>query len=281
MPPIQNDDDIKGFGDDEVAWNHPKSSKTVIFWDWDDTLLCSSYLVREGHMNNPNYSPPEALERQLLALETSVRSVLERAMQFGDVHVVTNAEMGWVQLSAQKYMPGLLPLLQKLPVLSARTTFQDTFPDSPLKWKFCAFQQQLAPFMSNIHSYKNVLSFGDSHVEREAVRAATRGCPRTRTKIVKFAERPSILQLQHQIDLIYWCFQSIHDHGDDLDLALTIQEDEGCVLPEIPLQLGPHFGGLPEHLQHPVPINDDDGKDQDDPDSDLLDEKMDENMGLD
>jgi hypothetical protein len=152
-------------------------------------------------------------------------------MEFGEVYVVTNAEMGWVQLSAKKFMPALLPILQNLPVLSARSTFQNSFPNSPLKWKFCAFQQQLSPFMNNVHSYKNVLSFGDSHVEREAVKQATRGCPNTKTKVVKFYERPSILQLQHQIDLIYWCFQSIHDHEDDLDLALTIKEDEVASLP--------------------------------------------------
>lgn len=219
---------------------HPPQppTDTVIFWDWDDTLLCSSFLTRQGYGLDTDLERPEELERQLRELEQSAISVLELTMQFGDVHVVTNAERGWVQLSAQKFLPGLLPLLERLPVLSARTTFETHFPDSPLSWKFKAFQQKLSPFLSNVHTYKNILSFGDSHVERQAVHAATRGFPNTKTKSVKFAERPSILQLQRQIDLVFSCFKCIHDHDEDLDLALTIKAEEEDWLPP-PLVEGP------------------------------------------
>jgi hypothetical protein len=76
----------------------------------------------------------------------------------------------------------------------------------------------------SLHSKKekNVLSFGDSHVEREAVRACTRGLANTRTKSVKFAERPSMEQLRRQIELVTNCFQYIHNHEGDLDLQLTV-----------------------------------------------------------
>jgi hypothetical protein len=59
-------------------------------------------------------------------------------------------------------------------------------------------------------------------VEREAVRAVTRGLPNTRTKSVKFAERPSMEQLRRQIELVTNCFQYIHNHEGDLDLQLTV-----------------------------------------------------------
>jgi hypothetical protein len=108
----------------------------------------------------------------------SVISLLELALKYGHVHIVTNAETGWVQLSAQKFMPGLVPMLSKVPVLSARSTFEPMHPDAPLKWKFYAFQEKIAScFPSDgvsIGAQKNIVSFGDSHVEREAVRAVTR-----------------------------------------------------------------------------------------------------------
>jgi len=59
-------------------------------------------------------------------------------------------------------------------------------------------------------------------VEREAVRAVTRGFPNTRCKSVKFAERPSMEQLRRQIELVTNCFQYIHHHDGDLDLQLTV-----------------------------------------------------------
>ena len=143
-------------------------------------------------------------------------------MRYGRVHVVTNAETGWVQLSAQKFIPAVLPLLEQLTVVSARSTYEELYPDSPLQWKVCAFQERLAPHLVDMSDTKNVISFGDSHVEREAVRSVTRGLQRTKTKSVKFAERPSMEQLRRQIDLVTNCFHYIYSHEGDLDLMLTI-----------------------------------------------------------
>jgi len=113
-------------------------------------------------------------------------------------------------------------LLNRVCILSARSTYESRYPESPLKWKFYAFQEKLQPLFNNNKKYKNILSFGDSHVEREAVRAVTRGAPNTNTKSVKFAERPSIEQLRRQIELVNNCFTYIHNHQGDLDLQLTV-----------------------------------------------------------
>jgi hypothetical protein len=192
---------------------------TVIFVDWDDTLLCSSFLSGAGYRLDSIMEGTSALDRELKDLETSVISLLRLAMSFGDVHVVTNAETGWVQLSAKKFLPGVVPLLDRVKVLSARSTYESMFPDSPVKWKYCAFQERLN---TDSKSPKNVISFGDSHVEREAIRAVTRGLPNTKTKSVKFAEKPSMEQLRRQLELVVNCFQYIHGHESDLDLQLTV-----------------------------------------------------------
>jgi len=69
---------------------------------------------------------------------------------------------------------------------------------------------------------KNIVSFGDSHVEREAIRAVSRGVPGWRTKSVKFAERPTVEQLRRQVELVTNCFHYIASHSADLDLQLTV-----------------------------------------------------------
>lgn len=196
--------------------------ETVIIFDWDDTLLASSFLSGRGFRLDTDRSRLGEVADGLRDLEQSVIAVLSLAMQFGSVHVVTNAETGWVQLSAAKFIPGVVPYLSKVQILSARSTYEQRFPESPLKWKFYAFQDRLAPTFACPEKVKNILSFGDSHVEREAVRAVTRGFPNTRTKSVKFAERPSMEQLKRQIELVTSCFHYIHNHEGDLDLQLTV-----------------------------------------------------------
>jgi len=195
---------------------------TVIIFDWDDTLLASSCLSSQGLRLDSELEPEADVAEQLKLLEKSVISVLSRALEFGEVHVITNAETGWVQMSAQKFIPGVVPFLDRVSVISARSTYERMYPEAPLKWKFHAFQDRLKEKIGDSKSAKNIISFGDSHVEREAVRAVTRGLPNTITKSVKFAERPSMEQLRRQIELVTSCFQFIYNHQGDLDLMLTI-----------------------------------------------------------
>lgn len=199
-----------------------KAPESYIFWDWDDTLLCSSFLSCEGYKLDSDITNSHDLLRQLKALESSVIRVLETSLTKGEVVIITNAESGWVQLSAQKFVPGVLPLLEKIKVVSARSSFEYMFPDAPLKWKYCAFQERLGEVLQRTEVEKHIISFGDSHVEREAIRAVTKDCENTKTKSIKFAERPTIEQLQRQVELATDCFQYIHSHEGDLDLCMSL-----------------------------------------------------------
>jgi hypothetical protein len=208
-----------------------KDLNTTIIFDWDDTLLASSFLSAHGfRLDAPLDGLTAEMESHLRQLEKSVGNLLTMAMSCGQTCIITNAETGWVQLSAQKFMPGVVPLLSKVKIVSARSTFEAQFPDSPQQWKFQAFSERLnevfgsqpAAAEAPVSPMKNVLSFGDSHVEREAVHTVTRPMKETQTKSVKFVERPSIEQLRRQIELVTNCFEYICNHEGDLDLMLTI-----------------------------------------------------------
>lgn len=214
------------------------TQKTVIFIDWDDTLLCSTFLSGRGLQLDSDIAESDAIHRDLKELEICVSQLLHSAKKFGDVHVVTNAEEGWVELSAKKFIPGVLHALRGIKVLSARSTYEGRDP-SPLKWKYWAFQDKLQQYFPSVDHdgvYKNIISFGDSFVEREAVRLVTRGFSNISTKSVKFHEKPSMEQLRRQLELITNCFQYIHSHDGDLDLQLTITKTSDA---ETPMETDP------------------------------------------
>lgn len=200
----------------------PSSTKTIIFLDWDDTLLCSSVLSQSGLKLGSDI--PEEVVEQLEDLSQSVIKVLDIALSLAEVHIVTNGETGWVELSAQKFLPNVFPYLEKMRVFSARSNFEKMCPNAPMRWKFHAFQESLAHIYTPEHtkSIKNILSFGDSHSEREAILAVTQGLPNTRTKSVKFAERPTIEQLKQQLDLMQNCIHKLVDQEDNLDLCMSL-----------------------------------------------------------
>jgi len=199
--------------------------ETVIVFDWDDTLLCSSHLSSQGYRLDTDLELEEtypAIRSELQQLESHVISVLKEALKRGKVNIITNAEAGWVELSARKYLPGVVPFLSYVNVISARSTYEHLYPGSPLKWKFSAFQERLSSLLSAEKVKKNVISFGDSHVEREAVRTVTQGVANTKTKSIKFAEGPSIEQLSKQLELVINSFQYIISHEGNLDLMLKM-----------------------------------------------------------
>lgn len=199
---------------------------TTIIFDWDDTLLSSSWLASNSlRLDEPLVVPVEALEL-LDNLATSVIRLLTRASKLGTVIIITNAETGWVQLSCKKFMPKVLPFLAHYRVLSARSTFESRFPESPADWKIQAFNQELNAMYvgKRPDSKRNIISFGDSIHEREAIRlVTTQYGSNCRTKSVKFVERPTVEQLKRQVDLVASCIEEIVRHNGSLDLMLTIQ----------------------------------------------------------
>jgi hypothetical protein len=201
------------------------SKRLLIVFDWDDTLLCSSFLSSKGYRLDTPIASNDRILELLKELEASAVGVVQQALALPhcDVQIITNAETGWVELSAAKFMPGILPLLNRLTVISARSTYESQFPEKPQDWKTSAFRARVRDLLPvNEKIAKHVISFGDSHVEREACRTVARELSNAFTKSVKFADRPTMEQLRRQLDLVNNCFDYIHTHEGDLDLMLTI-----------------------------------------------------------
>lgn len=65
--------------------------------------------------------------------------MLTSSVKHGRVYIVTNATEGWVQFSAQKYMPLVYEALKKVEVISARSLFERLYPGDTYEWKIQAF----------------------------------------------------------------------------------------------------------------------------------------------
>jgi hypothetical protein len=126
---------------EEVSTQNTLKDLTTIIFDWDDTLLPSSWLSVKGlRLDYPAQLPEDVLD-ELKTHQESVCAVLVKAMQCGTVVIITNAETGWVELSAQRFMPRVAPLLASICVFSARSTYEPMYPNDPLQWKVAAFKQ--------------------------------------------------------------------------------------------------------------------------------------------
>jgi hypothetical protein len=195
--------------------------QTVLIFDWDDTLMASSYISSQGYSLDNDVNRKPEVEEQLRNLEQQVCRILNLAKHHGDVLIITNAQHGWVQMSSEKYMPNVVPLLRSVTIISARSTYEHRFPGDPLRWKLAAFSDKLMPYFQTNHP-KNMIAFGDMHVDRTAFLTNVKNKKNVIKKNIKFWESPNIFQLHRQLELVINTFNYIHDNPNDMDLMLSI-----------------------------------------------------------
>ena len=75
--------------------------KTVFFFDYDDTILCSSFLAKSGFRVNGDKVIPENIRSNIKDLENACIHLVQLAQRYGDIYCVTNAELSWVELSCK------------------------------------------------------------------------------------------------------------------------------------------------------------------------------------
>lgn len=195
--------------------------RTLTLYDWDDTFFPSTYLAEKGVRIDEDDKLPEHMLSELAELESIVIKILQEALTCGVVKVITNAEEGWVELSGMRFMPKLTHFLQanRIKVVSARTSYEADFPDSPSCWKTAAFAAEVDESFPD-GDYLNVLVLGDSLSEREAAHNLAVRKPTSCVKSVKLVERPNVIQLQRQIALLHGSFHDIREHYGSFDVNL-------------------------------------------------------------
>jgi predicted molibdopterin-dependent oxidoreductase YjgC len=92
--------------------------------------------------------------------------MLEVSVQHGKTYIITNAAEGWVEFSAKKFMPAVLPILQKVSIISARAKFQKLFPTDVPQWKLHTFLETQKDLTDG--NIKNLIAIGDSMFELDA-----------------------------------------------------------------------------------------------------------------
>ena len=108
----------------DVSQKRPENLETVIIFDWDDTIMPSSFLSSKGYSSYNKFQRVPFIDAQLKQLEEIVIECIQHALIYGKVCIITNAQEEWVEISACKFMPKLLPLLKQITVISARSTFE-------------------------------------------------------------------------------------------------------------------------------------------------------------
>jgi hypothetical protein len=173
-----------------------KEQKIIIF-DWDDTLLCTTFLGKMAGLVDNTISEKD---RKILAkTDETAFKLLDKSVRYGDTFIITNAAKGWVEYSSQLLMPMTSNLLEtkNIKIISARSDFEKKFPGETKRWKREAFVEISKKYVYSITT--NIVCLGDSNIEMEAAKQfEDLFCQQSCIKTVKFEAKPDPVALIKQ-----------------------------------------------------------------------------------
>jgi hypothetical protein len=227
----------------QAEYFHPLQS--IVIFDWDDTL-CPSHWIR---INRPKLQyfqpcPPDPkFKVPLEQLQDQVIRVLRFSSSIAKTVILTNAQVGWVPISCQNFMPRVWPVIQelKIDIIYARQSVENDIEQSreldynynmnaPQLWKERAMKDNISRFYSQyLHqSWKNIVSIGDQTCEHNACRIVTMGRQikkKCRAKTVKLVEEPSVENLIAENQVILQWLNGLVQYDGDLEVDLSNDDD--------------------------------------------------------
>jgi len=194
---------------------------TIVFFDWDDTLMPSSHLKHRGVCGLSSSSMGSMEMRKLSEIEQRVIDLLGHARKYAMVILITNASQQWIEFCLRRLMPKLNDFLalSDIKFISARTQFRHRFPDHPKKWKVECFFAQLKSLPQDRQF--NVVVVGDSIEDVSAGHEALKRIRTSKIKAVKLKELPTLDQLKHQLEFISNHLELLVKHPGCVELRIV------------------------------------------------------------
>lgn len=202
------------------VWNpnhKEKKHNSIIILDWDDTLLPTSFLS-PGGIFNLDIKLSKNDSEKLAKIEKEVSNLLNSAIEKGEVFIITNADKGWVEFSANKFYPSIIGILSKIKIISAREEYGNVFPGDSAKWKIQTFLD-LQKYI-NLNLVTNLLCFGDSIIEIKAGKILASKFREAFIKTIKFKEAPKLDDLFKQLNLVNQQFNFIYSSVKNLTIKV-------------------------------------------------------------
>ena len=182
------------------------TSQTVIIFDWDDTLLCTSFLIDNGSRVPPSHK--DSFSNMVQA----ACKLLELGHKLGQTFIITNARAGWVEEAARKWAPEFLPVLEQTYTISARNVSLELH-----EWKAQAFLELQRQFHSQVMT--NIVSIGDSEFEIDAAHVMGKKFAQAKVKTILFRPEPTPVELCRELELVLEDFERVVHAAKDQALT--------------------------------------------------------------
>ena len=192
-------------------------SKTLLIFDFDDTLFCTKYLDTFALSYQDIFTCKVSIEQmnsclahEIKELESAILELFTNLGQNCDIVIISNADLKWINNCLTHFLPELKEYLaeNEIKIHSAKNTFSKIIK-APADWKLKCFKKVIDDLYGGDLFYDlNVISIGDGKEEKKAVFNLAKDLKfrKLRAKFIRMISFPSaasiILQLKYLNDNI-------------------------------------------------------------------------------
>jgi len=224
-------------------------SKTLIIFDFDDTLFCTKYLDTFSIPYKDIFNNMISLEEinpglviELKQLENTILKLFNDLKKKYDIIIISNAEITWINNCIAYFFEQINEYFNEneIKIYSAKTIFSKLIKDKN-KWKIKCFRKAIKELYKNdLNIDLNVISIGDGIEEKKAVFSLTKNVEfnKIKPKYINMISFPSaasiILQLKYlnnNIDDIILSNKSIYKmviqiKNDNIEINCVAQKSK-------------------------------------------------------
>ena len=195
----------------------------IFIFDWDDTLLCTTYLVSTGALNEMEINKKD--KEIISGLDILVSKLLSKTIKLGFVFIITNGAPGWIELSSVKFYPETAKILEKIKIITARGLYEKKLPGDMRQWKTLAFKYAIDSMKIKRSIPTNIICLGDSVTEIEASYNIKEYFHNAYLKTIKFKESPTHKELGKELKLVQTQIDSILPKMKNLSIKYTKKKE--------------------------------------------------------
>jgi len=221
-------------------------AQKVIIFDWDDTLLPTSFVEEVLEPCGVNeVTPSSPFHAGMRQHAKAIESVLRAASAVAHVAIVTLAQRPWVNTSAARFLPGLhieelvrelnIPVYYAMEHVSVATSYvEEEEMDLHVVAKHNAMNKFIKKVSRKGGEVSHIMSIGDSHAEAEALKELVWSTlDNSNATTVRLLKSPSLQELTDELGfLAQACPQLVCKEGD-ADFHLGNSEDVDVIASQI------------------------------------------------
>lgn len=186
----------------------------LTIFDWDDTLFPTSWIFDKNIRIDRPYDVKKYIT-YFHELDESIANVLIKALSFGRVMIITNANREWIDKSLIIIPRTAIIVRTRVSVISARDLYIGYY--DPTQWKINVFNNNIN---RHIKWANQIISIGDADYEYDALVSLNKTIPKWKLlKTIKLVRSPQFDTLLDQMNVVYTSLPKIYKSKKHMDLV--------------------------------------------------------------